>query len=85
MWVFSLHMCLYTICMHGTYVCEGQKMVSNSPKIYQLDLIFLFGCLVHWFLAFQDRVSLCSPACPETYFVDQADLKLRNSSASASS
>ena len=33
---------------------------------------------------FQDRVSLCSPGCPGTHFVDQADLKLRNPPASAS-
>jgi hypothetical protein len=29
-------------------------------------------------------VSLCSPSCPETHFVDQAGLELRNSPASAS-
>jgi hypothetical protein len=31
-----------------------------------------------------DRVSLCSPGCPGTHFVDQAGLKLRNPPASAS-
>jgi hypothetical protein len=36
------------------------------------------------FLFFRDRVSLCSPGCPGTHFVDQADLELRNPSASAS-
>jgi hypothetical protein len=36
------------------------------------------------FFFFQDRVSLCSPGCPGTYFVDQAGLKLRNPPASAS-
>jgi hypothetical protein len=35
-------------------------------------------------LFFQDRVSLCSPGCPGTHFVDQAGLKLRNLPASAS-
>ena len=30
------------------------------------------------------RVSLCSPGCPGTHFVDQAGLKLRNPPASAS-
>ena len=39
---------------------------------------FLFVCL------FWDRVSLYSPDCPGTYFVDQAGLKLRNPPASAS-
>ena len=36
------------------------------------------------FLVFRDRVSLCSPGCPGTHFVDQAGLELRNPPASAS-
>jgi hypothetical protein len=32
----------------------------------------------------RDRVSLYSPGCPGTHFVDQAGLKLRNPPASAS-
>jgi hypothetical protein len=43
----------------------------------------LFVCLF-WFLFFRDRVSLCSPGCPGTHFVDQAGLELRNPPASAS-
>jgi hypothetical protein len=35
-------------------------------------------------LVFQDRVSLYSPRCPGTHFVEQAGLKLRNPPASAS-
>jgi hypothetical protein len=35
-------------------------------------------------LVFQDRVSLYSPGCPGTHFVDQAGLELRNLPASAS-
>jgi hypothetical protein len=35
-------------------------------------------------LVFQDRVSLYSPGCPVTHFVDQAGLELRNLPASAS-
>jgi hypothetical protein len=31
---------------------------------------------------FRDRVSLCSPGCPATHFVDQAGLELRNLPAS---
>jgi hypothetical protein len=31
-----------------------------------------------------DRVSLCSPGCPGTHFVDQAGLELKNLPASAS-
>jgi hypothetical protein len=41
----------------------------------------LFGWLV---LVFRDRVSLWSPGCPGTHFVDQAGLELRNLPASAS-
>jgi hypothetical protein len=37
-----------------------------------------------FFLVFRDRVSLYSPGCPGTHFVDQAGLKLRNPPASAS-
>ena len=35
------------------------------------------------FLVFQDRVSLYSPGCPGTHFVDQAGLELRNPPAPA--
>jgi hypothetical protein len=35
-------------------------------------------------LFFRDRVSLYSPGCPGTHFVDQACLELRNPPASAS-
>jgi hypothetical protein len=36
------------------------------------------------FFFFPDGVSLCSPGCPGTHFVDQAGLELRNPPASAS-
>jgi hypothetical protein len=41
--------------------------------------LFVFVCLF-----FQDRISLYSPGCPGTHFVDQGGLKLRNPPASAS-
>jgi hypothetical protein len=44
----------------------------------------LFFVLFYFGLVFPDRVSLCSPGCPGTHFVDQAGLKLRNPPASAS-
>jgi hypothetical protein len=37
-----------------------------------------------FFWLFQDWVSLYSPDCPGTYFVDQAGLELRNPPVSAS-
>jgi hypothetical protein len=39
---------------------------------------------IYLFLVLQDRVSLCSPGCPGTHFVDQAGLDLRDLPASAS-
>jgi hypothetical protein len=45
---------------------------------------FLFFFFLFWILVFRDRVSLYSPGCPGTHFVDQAVLKLKNLPASAS-
>ena len=47
--------------------------------IYFVGLVFVFVFLV----VFRDRVSLCSPGCPGTHFVDQAGLELRNLPTSA--
>jgi hypothetical protein len=44
----------------------------------------IFHFHVCLFVVFQDKVSLCSPGCPGTHFVDQAGLELRNLPASAS-
>jgi hypothetical protein len=44
--------------------------------------VWVFVCL--FVFVFQHRVSLYSPGCPGTHFVDQASLKLRNPLASAS-
>jgi hypothetical protein len=49
-----------------------------------LVICFVLFCLFVCFVLFWDRVSLCSPGCPETHSVDQAGLKLRNPPASAS-
>jgi hypothetical protein len=46
--------------------------------------VFVLGGGVVLFFVFRDRVSLYSPGCPGTHSVDQADLELRNSPASAS-
>jgi hypothetical protein len=45
-------------------------------------VVFFFVCL--FVFVFPDRVSLYSPGCPGTHFVDQAGLKLRILPASAS-
>ena len=50
----------------------------------QLLMDYFFFCFGFGFLVFQDRVSLYSPGCPGTHFVDQAGLELRNLPASVS-
>ena len=40
------------------------------------ERLTLFICLFS--LVFRDKVSLCSPGCPKTRFVDQAGLELRD-------
>jgi hypothetical protein len=45
--------------------------------------LFCFFCFV-FVVFFRDRVSLCSPGCPGTHFVDQAGLEFINQPASAS-
>jgi hypothetical protein len=56
---------------------DSQSYIKNTLSFF---FFFLFFC----FFVFRDRVSLCSPGCPGTHFVDQAGLKLRNPPASAS-
>jgi hypothetical protein len=46
-------------------------------------LLFFSSFFPFFFLVSRDRVSLCSPGCPGTHFVDQAGLELRNPPASA--
>jgi hypothetical protein len=63
-------------------------------KVYWLISVLLFVCLFVcvcvcvcvcvFIFGFQDRVSLCSPGCLGTHFVDQVGLELRNLPASAS-
>jgi hypothetical protein len=63
-------------------------VVENSfryPGVFCLFVWFWFLCLfVCLFFVFRDRVSLYSPGCPGTPFVEQAGLELRNPPASAS-
>ena len=59
----------------------------SSPRSF-LDIgtlsFFFFFFKFFSFFVFRDRVSLYSPDCPGTHFVDQAGPELRNLSASAS-
>jgi hypothetical protein len=49
-----------------------------------IELITLFPFSFFFFFGFIKTGFLCSPGCPETHFVDQAGLELRNLPASAS-
>ncbi|EDL38424.1 mCG148344 [Mus musculus] len=75
--------------LFGHDACAGIETLTNSRVMLPFSTFthsesksmfwFLFVCFV-----FQDRVSLYSPGCPGTHFVDQAGLELRNPPASAS-
>jgi hypothetical protein len=53
----------------------------EKQLVFVLDIyIYIY---IYIYLVFQDKVSLYSPGCPGTYFVDQAGLELRNLPASA--
>jgi hypothetical protein len=60
-------------------------MHHHAQQVYYCDVLFV--CLFLFFVClfvFQGRVSLYSPGCPGTHFVDEAGLELRNPPASAS-
>jgi hypothetical protein len=59
------------------------KRLAGSGHRFRVQP-FLFFFFFFFLLVFRDRVSLCSPGCPGTHFVDQAGLELRNPPASAS-
>jgi hypothetical protein len=71
----STCLCLLSAGIKG--MCHHCPAKTNSFVVFVV-VVVLFVCL------FRDRVSLCSPGCPGTHFVDQAGLKLRNLPASAS-
>jgi hypothetical protein len=61
---------------------EGMAF-RNVPSFFVVVVVWVFVCLFGW-LVFRDKVSLYSPGCPGTHFVDQAGLELRNLPASVS-
>jgi hypothetical protein len=82
-------------CLPFTVIYDGFKYSDGSTGFNYLLFVDIFGCngifvfclfvfVVLFCFVFRDRVSLYSPGCPGTHFVDQAGLKLRNLSASAS-
>jgi hypothetical protein len=60
------------------WTCEDKGRTLWSSSFFFFFFFFFF------FLVFPDRVSLYSPGCPGTHFVEQAGLELRNLPASAS-
>ena len=73
--------------MCDVYVCANVYVVGvcHACVLYMyVGRLFLFFVFWVFCFVFQDRVSLCSPGCPGTHFVDQAGLELRNPPASAS-
>jgi hypothetical protein len=60
---------------------EDQSLAYGGSSLQPQRLSF-FVCL--FVFVFPDRVSLYSPGCPGTHFVDQAGLELRNPPTSAS-
>jgi hypothetical protein len=73
-------------------IFNSQKLETTQMplnKVMDMESVVLFFCcccccFLSVCLFFGDRVSLYRPGCPGTHFVDQPDLELRNSPASAS-
>jgi hypothetical protein len=59
------------------------EWIQKMGYIYTMEYYSVIKKLF-FFLVFRDSVSLYSPGCPGTHFVDQAGLELRNPPASAS-
>ena len=72
-------------------IWEAEDWAERRAGLVWFGLVWFglvwFCCLAGWFglvLVFQDRVSLCSFACPGTHSVDQTGLNLIDLLASAS-
>jgi hypothetical protein len=79
---FGFHLCMaLEAALRLPDLEQGPSQPSHLCGQWRMLLLFFF-----FFLGggFQDRVSLCSPGCPGTHFVDQAGLELRNPPTSAS-
>jgi hypothetical protein len=66
---------------------SSEEWVQKMWYIYSMEYysaIKIIEFMKFSFYFFQDRVSLYSPGCPGTHYVDQAGLELRNPLASAS-
>jgi hypothetical protein len=78
----SNHMRFYCV-----YLESLVFLMSSIPLAFTHFLFFFFLSFFfcsYCLFVFQDRVSLCSPDCPETHSVDQAVLKPKDLPGSAS-
>jgi hypothetical protein len=71
------------VCVYISDVRDLVKALKHA-KLWPYSAIFKAHLAFLFFFFFRDRVSLYSPDCPGTHFVDQAGLELRNPPASAS-
>ncbi|GAB1298844.1 RPGRIP1 variant-11aa [Apodemus speciosus] len=63
---------------------HGEEIPMSPEKTSKVEKLEQRNSQEHAQKAAELRVSLCSPGCPGTHSVDQADLELRNPPASAS-
>jgi hypothetical protein len=70
------------LCLLGPSIVTQETLYLGpfSKKLLVYAMVSAFG----GFFVFRDRVSLYSPGCPGTHFVDQAGLELKNLPAYAS-
>jgi hypothetical protein len=71
-------------CIRQSRKCKYNVVDIYAVLINSLPVSQSLSLSLSLSLVFQDRVSLYSPGCPGTHFVDQAGLELRNPPASAS-
>ena len=70
----------YSLALEKAFI---QHLYPNTFQLRMLHcFVYIYICII--LFVFQDRISPCSPGCPETYYIDQADLKLRDMPRSAS-
>jgi hypothetical protein len=65
-------------CVH-----KGKHVLFQGYNNCKKNAGFFSFLFFSFFFFFRDKVSLCSPGCPGTHFVDQAGLELRNPPAVA--
>jgi hypothetical protein len=68
------------LCLVPLTDAQKQLSLESCSQSFRDHLPMFF----YLFIFFQDRLFLCSPGCPETHFVDQAGLELRNPPSTAS-